>query len=289
MKGIILAGGAGTRLYPITAATSKQLLPIYDKPLVYYPLSILMLMGIRDILVICSPQDLPNYQRLLGQGDRFGLNISYEVQEHPAGLAHAFILGRQFIGNDSVTLVLGDNIFYSQGLGEFLKNAVTLNSGATVFGHYVKDPHRFGVVELADNNEVLSIEEKPERPKSNYAVTGLYIYNNDVVEIAKSIKPSDRGELEITDVNNVYLAHRELKVKLFGRGMLWLDAGTFDSMLAAGNLVQALELRQGLKIACIEEIAFSNGWISADHIHEIATGIEHTNYGKYLLGLVAQE
>lgn len=285
-KGIILAGGSGTRLYPITRGVSKQLLPIYDKPMVYYPLSVLMLAGIRDVLVISTPEDMSGYQRLLSDGSQYGINISYKIQDSPDGLAQAFLLGEEFIGSDSVCLVLGDNIFYGQGFTPKLMTAASRHDGATIFGYKVKDPERFGVVDFDEDMRALSIEEKPQYPRSNFAVTGLYFYDNDVVEIAKSIKPSERGELEITSVNNEYLKRGKLNVELLGRGFAWLDTGTHDSLLEASSFVQTIEHRQGLKIACLEEIAFNNGWLSEAEITDIAKPLLKNNYGQYLMGLV---
>lgn len=288
-KGIILAGGSGTRLYPITMGTSKQLLPIYDKPMIYYPLSVLMLAGIKDILVISTPEDLPNFEKLLGDGKEIGIKLSYKVQPSPDGLAQAFILGEEFIGNDDVCLILGDNIYYGQGFSEKLKRASEQQVGATVFGYYVNDPERFGVVEFDNSGKALSIEEKPEKPKSNYAVTGLYFYDNRVVEIAKNIKPSPRGELEITDVNNVYLQQGGLNVELLGRGFAWLDTGTHDSLIEASQFVQTIEHRQGLKVACLEEIAFNNGWITVEQLKERGEFFKKTGYGQYLLKLYQEK
>jgi glucose-1-phosphate thymidylyltransferase len=288
MKGIILAGGSGTRLYPITSAISKQMLPVYDKPMIYYPLSVLMLAGIREILIISTPRDLPGFRTLLGDGISLGLKFSYKEQPSPDGLAQAFILGEEFIGKDPVCMILGDNIFYGHGFGEALLETAKLKNGACIFGYYVTDPERYGVVEFDNNKKVISIEEKPENPKSNYAVTGLYFYDNTVVEKAKSLKPSPRGELEITDLNRVFLKEGELEIKLMGRGMAWLDTGTYESLLQAANFIATLEQRQGLKASCIEEIAFKRGFINQDQLVALAQPIKNSQYGKYLLRIAAE-
>lgn len=286
MKGIILAGGSGTRLYPITKGVSKQLLPIYDKPMVYYPLSVLMLAGIRDILLISTPEDIAGFQRLLGDGSEFGINLQYAVQPSPDGLAQAFIIGEEFIGKDPVCLVLGDNIFYGQGFSPMLRAAASRATGATVFGYQVKDPERFGVVEFDLQKRAISIEEKPSKPKSHFAVTGLYFYDNDVIEIAKNVKPSERGELEISCINSAYLERGDLNVEVLGRGFAWLDTGTHESLLEAGLFVETIEKRQGYKIACLEEIAFNNGWLDAASLQRIGQALSKNSYGQYLLSLV---
>ena len=288
MKGIVLAGGAGTRLHPITRGVSKQLLGVYDKPMVYYPISVLMLAGIRDILIITTPEDQASFKRLLEDGSRFGVNFTYAVQPKPEGLAQAFLIGEEFIGSDRVALILGDNIFYGAKLSKLLHNAAEREVGATVFGYHVCDPERFGVVEFDANGKAISIEEKPAKPKSNYAVTGLYFYDNDVVNIAKHIKPSARGELEITAVNNEYLSRGQLHVEIFKRGYAWLDTGTHDSMLDAANFIRTVETRQGLQIACLQEIAYENGWMTKDDIRESVQDMLKTEYGQYLLRLIEE-
>jgi len=289
MKGIILAGGSGTRLHPITMGMSKQLLPVYDKPMIYYPLSVLMLAGIREVLIISTPTDLPGFQRLLGDGSQFGVDISYAEQPSPDGLAQAFIIGADFIGTDNVCLVLGDNIFYGQHFSEKLKEATSRGVGATVFGYHVTDPERFGVVEFDDAGKAISIEEKPVQPRSNYAVTGLYFYDNDVIDIARNIKPSHRGELEITDVNIAYMERGDLHVTLLGRGFAWLDTGTHDSLLEAGQFVQTVEHRQGLKVACLEEIAYNQGWIDKQQLIQQGNFYKKTEYGQYLIRLAEEK
>jgi len=286
MRGIVLAGGSGTRLYPITKAVSKQLLPIYDKPMVYYPLSVLMLAGIREILIISTPRDLPSYEELLGDGSDLGIKFSYAAQDKPRGLADAFIVGEDFIGNDNVALVLGDNVFHGHRFSEILKRAVSLKEGAVIFGYYVKDPETFGVVEFDNEGNVLSLEEKPEHPKSNYVIPGLYFYDNNVIEIAKNVKPSNRGEIEITSINEAYLKKKMLKVELLGRGMAWLDTGTHIGLLEASNFVEAIQKRQGFYIACLEEIAYNNDWIDSESVLKLARSLEKTDYSKYLTDLI---
>lgn len=289
MKGIILAGGSGTRLYPVTKAMSKQLVPIYDKPMIYYPMSVLMLSGIKDILIISTSGDIMSFKRLFSDGSSLGLNIEYAIQEKPNGIAEAFIIGEKFIDNDSVSLILGDNIFYGQGLGYYLDIASRLKDGAQIFGYYVHNPKAFGVVEFDKNKNVISLEEKPKQPKSKYAVPGLYFYDNTVVEKAKSLKPSERGELEITDLNKLYMQEKSLKVELFGRGMAWLDTGTHASMLQASNFVEAIQNTQGTYIACLEEISYRKGWISKEKVRGIAEKMSNTGYGKYLLDIINEE
>ncbi|MNB84175.1 Glucose-1-phosphate thymidylyltransferase 2 [Pseudomonas fluorescens] len=286
MKGIILAGGSGTRLYPLTKGVSKQLLPIYDKPMIFYPLSVLMLAGIRDILIITTPEDQAGFQRLLADGSQFGVNLTYAIQASPDGLAQAFLIGEEFIGKDSVCLVLGDNIFYGQGFTPMLQQATKRKGGATVFGYQVKDPERFGVVQFDDSRKAISIEEKPLKPKSNFAVTGLYFYDNDVIKIAKQVKPSSRGELEITCINQAYLERGSLHVELLGRGFAWLDTGTHESLLEASHFVETIEKRQGYKVACLEEIAFNNGWLTVAELKRTGNELKKNSYGQYLLSLV---
>ena len=285
MKGIVLAGGAGTRLYPVTKGVSKQLLPIYDKPMIYYPISVLMLAGIQDILIITTPEDQSGFIRTLGDGSDFGINLTYKVQPSPDGLAQAFIIGEDFIGDDSVCLVLGDNIFWGQGFTPILKSAANRNSGASVFGYQVKDPERFGVVAFDKNQKAISLEEKPEKPQSNFAVTGLYFYDNDVIEMAKKVKPSYRGELEITTLNQMYLERGDLNVELLGRGFAWLDTGTHESLLEAAMFVETIEKRQGYKIACLEEIAWNNGWITRSQLFDCGKKLEKNSYGRYLINI----
>ncbi len=288
MKGIILAGGSGTRLHPITKGVSKQLLPVYDKPMIYYPLSVLMLAGIQDILIITTPEDQVHFFNVLGDGSLFGINLSYAIQAEPKGLVQAFTIGRNFIGNDRVALVLGDNIFYGQGFTPKLQEAAARKNGATVFGYQVGDPERFGVVGFDESGKATSLEEKPKQPKSHYAVTGLYFYDNNVVNLAREITSSERGELEITDLNRIYLEQEKLHVELLGRGFAWLDTGTHDALLEAGQFIQTLEQRQGMKVACLEEIAFNNGWLTIQHLHEQGMALNKTSYGQYLLRLVQE-
>ncbi|MFA6296243.1 MAG: glucose-1-phosphate thymidylyltransferase RfbA [Patescibacteria group bacterium] len=289
MKGIILAGGSGTRLYPLTQSISKQIMPIYDKPMIYYPLSILMLSGIREILIISTPRDITTYQDLLGNGKKFGLKISYAVQPSPDGLAQAFIIGEKFIGKDSVSLILGDNVFYGHGFKGMLKKASRIKKGAVIFGYYVNDPERYGIAEFDKKFRVLSIEEKPEHPKSNYAITGLYFYDNSVVKKAKSLKPSARGELEITDLNRLYLNEKKLKLEMLGRGFAWLDTGTHESLLDASNFIQTIEKRQGLKVSCLEEIAYTNGYINKKQLLKLAEPLSKNQYGQYLLKIANEK
>ena len=289
MKGIVLAGGSGTRLYPITKGVSKQMLPVYDKPMIYYPISVLMLAGIREILIISTPRDLPTFQELFGTGEQLGLSLSYAIQEQPRGLADAFIIGADFIGDDNVALVLGDNIFYGQSFSKLLREVASRDSGATIFGYYVRDPREYGVVEFDENGKALSIEEKPEHPKSNYAVPGLYFYPNKVVDVARTIKPSARGEYEITTVNQVFLEDKELRVQTLGRGFAWLDTGTHDSLSEASTFVEVIEKRQGLKIACLEAIAYRRGWITEERMRELAQPMIKNQYGQYLLQVIEEK
>ena len=289
MKGIILAGGAGTRLHPMTISISKQIIPVYDKPMIYYPLSVLMLAGIREVLIISTPQDISLYERLFGDGFQLGMKIQYKIQPSPDGLAQAFTLGEEFIGNDSVCLVLGDNIFYGQGFGNVMLDAAKLEDGAMIFGYYVKDPQRYGVVDFDADGNVLSIEEKPDKPKSNYAVTGLYFYSNDVVDKAKKLKPSKRGEYEITDLNNLFLEEKRLQIKLLGRGFAWLDTGTPESLLQAANFMETIEARQGLKASCIEEIAYRRGFISKKQFEKLIIPLQKSEYGQYLLKILNED
>ncbi|MDL2246073.1 glucose-1-phosphate thymidylyltransferase RfbA [Methanobrevibacter sp. OttesenSCG-928-K11] len=289
MKGIVLAGGSGTRLYPITKAISKQLLPLYDKPMIYYPISVLMLAGIKEILIISTPRDLPMYKDLLGDGSDFGISFSYKIQEKPNGLAEAFIVGEDFIGNDNVALILGDNIFHGHRFTEILEKSVKLEDGAIIFGYYTNNPEAFGVVEFDDEGNVLSVEEKPEKPKSNYVVPGLYFYDNEVIEIAKNVKPSERGEVEITSVNEEYLKRGKLKVELLGRGMAWLDTGTHQGLLEAANFIETIQKRQSLYIACLEEIAYNKGYINKEKLLELAESLKKTDYGEYLLNLASND
>ncbi|MDV4150386.1 glucose-1-phosphate thymidylyltransferase RfbA [Clostridium sp. AL.422] len=288
MKGIVLAGGSGTRLYPVTKATSKQMVPIYDKPMIYYPMSVLMLAGIREILIISTPRDIINFKELFNDGSELGLKIEYAIQEHPNGLAEAFIIGEDFIGDDNIAMILGDNIFYGQSFSNHLKEASSIEKGAMIFGYYVQDPRSFGVVEFDENNKVISLEEKPENPKSKYAIPGLYFYDNSVVKKAKVLEPSTRGEIEITDLNKVYMKEGNLKVNLLGRGMAWLDTGTHGSMLQASNFVEAVQNTQGTYIACLEEISYRKGWISAEEVKKLAEPLMKTGYGKYLVDVVEE-
>ena len=289
MKGIVLAGGSGTRLYPVTKSISKQIIPVYDKPMIYYPLSVLMLAGIREILIISTPHDIHLYENLLGNGDDLGIRLEYAIQASPDGLAQAFIIGEEFIGNDNVCMVLGDNIFYGFGFSSTLREAAAIQDGATVFGYYVNDPERYGVADFDDKGKVLSLEEKPEKPKSNYAVTGLYFYSNDVVQKAKNLKPSKRGELEITDLNRLYLEEERLNLKMMGRGMAWLDTGTHDSLLEASNFIATIENRQGLKVACLEEIAYRYGYINREQLLKLAEPLKKNHYGQYLIKIANEK